>query len=298
MQNFNQEIERKDNKSEDQGKVYDDGFIASVVFLGNSKPYYFHTYIEDIVEKTPVVVETIHGLELGTVSKGSTPISNFKQGMLLRPIIRVADENDLKTFKKNIEKSKESLAITQEAVDRLGLEMRLLKADYTLDSSKVTIVYAAENRVDFRELLKELAAKLHCRIELRQIGTRDRSKIIGGLGVCGLPLCCNTFLGEFDGISINIAKNQFLVLNIQKLSGHCGKLICCLKYEDTDYTELRKGLPKLGQKIVYEKEQYRVTSVNVLTKIARIENKENILTISIDELKKIAPRESSNSEEN
>lgn len=293
MQNINQEVDKKDKKKdENAGKIYEDGYIASITFLGNTKTYYFHTYDESIKENQPVVVETIHGVELGTVVKGSTPITEYKRGLVLRPILRIAKQEDIDIYARNIEKSKEALAITEECVNRLQLNMRLLKVDYTLDSAKVTIVYAAENRVDFRELLKELATKLHCRIELRQIGTRDRSKIVGGIGICGLPLCCNTFLGEFDGISINIAKNQFLVLNIQKLSGHCGKLICCLKYEENDYNELRKVLPKIGQKIIYEGSQYRVTSINVLTRQARLENKENVQEITIDQLVKITPKDS------
>ena len=165
--------------------------------------------------------------------------------------------------------------------------MRLLKAEYTLDATKVIIIYVSDNRVDFRELLKELAAKLKCRIELRQIGTRDRSKIVGGIGVCGLPLCCNSFLGEFDGISINMAKNQFLALNIQKLSGHCGKLICCLKYEDEQYTELRKGLPKVGFRLRYDNQQFKITSINILTRQVRLENPEAIIALPLDDVMKL-----------
>ena len=172
--------------------------------------------------------------------------------------------------------------------------MRLLKAEYTLDTTKIIIIYVADNRVDFRELLKELAAKLKCRIELRQIGTRDRARVVGGLGSCGLPLCCNSFLGEFDGISINMAKNQFLALNVQKLSGHCGKLICCLKYEDDQYTELRKGLPKMGYKIKYDDTIYKITSVNILTSQVRLENSENIIMAPLDEVMKIVAKQQQN----
>ena len=291
MQNINRGIDKKDRKKEDEGgKTYTDGYIVSVVFLGNTKPYYFHTYDDKIIEQQAVVVETIHGIELGIVSKGSTPLSKFREGLLLRPVLRVATDQDMRDYQNNIEKAKDAFLLADDTIAQMKLEMRLLQADYTLDGSKITIIYSSDNRVDFRELLKELAGKLHCRIELRQIGSRDRSKIVGGLGVCGLPLCCNTFLGDFDAISINIAKNQFLVLNIQKLSGHCGKLLCCLKYEDKDYTELRQGLPKIGQRLTYDGLQYRISSINVLTQTARIENKEDVKEISLAELVKITPK--------
>ena len=164
--------------------------------------------------------------------------------------------------------------------------MRLITCEYTLDRSKVIFSYLADNRVDFRELLKVLAAQLHCRIELRQIGTRDKAKIVGGIGICGLPLCCSTFLNEFDGISINRAKNQMLSLNIPKLSGHCGKLICCLKYEDDAYTELKEGYPRLGTRIIYNNEQFKITSMNVLTRQIKLENSETVVFVDLDVVKK------------
>ena len=226
---------------------FKDGYVLSVRFIGNNKPYFFHTYDEKIKKGMHVIVETVRGIELGEAYSDATPISEFNIDFELKSVIRIGTEDDLEKYNENLKSAEVAFEVCKELIDKLQL-----KAEYTLDASKVIIMYVADNRVDFRELLKELAAKLKCRIELRQIGTRDRSKIIGGIGVCGLPLCCNSFLGEFDGISINMAKNQFLALNIQKLSGHCGKLICCLKYEDKNYTEMRKGLPKIGQRINYE----------------------------------------------
>ena len=161
--------------------------------------------------------------------------------------------------------------------------MYLVSAEYTLDGTKVIFTYIADERVDFRELLKVLASKLHCRIELRQIGSRDRAKAIGGLGPCGLPLCCATFLSDFEGISINMAKNQLLALNISKLSGQCGKLVCCLKYEDSLYSQLRVGLPRLGLRVKYKDEEFKVTSMNVLSKTMKLENKENSVFITFEE---------------
>ena len=166
--------------------------------------------------------------------------------------------------------------------------MKLVSVLYTLDKSKILFSYVAEERVDFRELLKDLSTNLKCRIELKQIGARDRSKQIGGIGICGLPLCCTSFLNEFEGISINMAKNQYLALNTQKLSGQCNKLLCCLKYEDSDYSKLKEGVPKIGQRFNYEGKLCKVTSLNLLSSVARIESedKELIVNMSIEDLKK------------
>ena len=164
--------------------------------------------------------------------------------------------------------------------------MNLISCEYTLDKSKVLFSYLADDRVDFRELLKVLASKLHTRIELRQIGSRDKAKMIGGLGSCGLPLCCSTFLNEFDGISINRAKNQMLAINIPKLSGQCGKLICCLKYEDDCYTEERKKYPELGSKFFIDKVEYTVTNVNILSSVVKIENEDDVKFLSLEDFSK------------
>ena len=164
--------------------------------------------------------------------------------------------------------------------------MNLISCEYTLDKSKVIFSYLADDRVDFRELLKVLASRLRTRIELRQIGSRDKAKMIGGLGVCGLPLCCSTFLNEFDGISINRAKNQMLAINIPKLSGQCGKLICCLKYEDDAYTEERKAFPELGTRYFIDKVEYTVTSINILSRVVKIENEEDIKFLPLEDFKK------------
>ena len=164
--------------------------------------------------------------------------------------------------------------------------MNLISCEYTLDKSKVIFSYLADDRVDFRELLKVLASRLRTRIELRQIGSRDKAKMIGGLGICGLPLCCSTFLNEFDGISINRAKNQMLAINIPKLSGQCGKLICCLKYEDDAYSEERKKYPELGSRHFIDKVEYTVTSINILSRVVKIENDEDIKFLPLDDFYK------------
>ena len=172
--------------------------------------------------------------------------------------------------------------------------MNLISAEYTLDRTKVIFSYVSENRVDFRELLKVLAATFKCRIELRQIGPRDKAKIVGGLGCCGMETCCSRFFDDFDIVSINMAKNQLLALNTAKLSGQCGKLMCCLKFEDDIYKQLREGLPKLNSVVYYDKEKYRITSMNILNNSVHLSNKENAIDISIDELKEILAKAKEN----
>jgi cell fate regulator YaaT (PSP1 superfamily) len=165
--------------------------------------------------------------------------------------------------------------------------MKLISAEYTLDRSKVIFSYVSDDRVDFRELLKELASIFRCRIELRQIGPRDKAKIVGGLGSCGMETCCSRYMEEFDVISINMAKNQLLALNIQKLSGQCGKLMCCLSFEDEMYKEQRKGLPKMNAQVVYNGERFRIQGMNLLNQTAKLGNKENMVIIPLDELKEL-----------
>ena len=163
--------------------------------------------------------------------------------------------------------------------------MNLISCEYNLDKSKVIFSYVADERGDFRELLKALASRLHTRIELRQIGSRDKAKLIGGIGLCGLPLCCATYLNEFDGISINRAKNQMLAINIPKLSGQCGKLMCCLKYEDDAYSDLKKDFPDIGAKVFVDKVQYEVTSINVISRMVKIDNEDDSKFLSLEDFK-------------
>ena len=167
------------------------------------------------------------------------------------------------------------------------LSMDLVDAQYTLDKTKILFTYIAADRVDFRNLLKLLAGSLHCRIELRQVNVRERAQIIGGIGVCGLPLCCRTFLKEFEGVSLSKAKNQMLTINIPKLSGQCGKLMCCLKFEDEAYSEEKKNFPAINTNVKYNDEVYKVTSFNIISKIIRIETKENVAYITLEDFKKL-----------
>lgn len=271
--------------SEETQSIKYDYFVA-IKLNESAKAYYFSTNFDDLKPGDNVVIETVRGLELGKVDSLSQPMSKYKLSLELKPVLRKATDEDVKQYKENIELAKNSYEVCLEEIKKLNLDMRLITSEYTLDRSKVIFSYLADDRVDFRELLKALASRLHCRIELRQIGTRDKAKVVGGIGICGLPLCCATFLNEFDGISINRAKNQMLSLNIPKLSGHCGKLICCLKYEDETYTDLKKDFPKIGTRLIYNNEQYRISSMNVLTRTIKIEKADDVQFISLDEVNK------------
>ena len=260
-------------------------YVVAVKFKNASKAYSFGTDSPDFVQGEWVVVETAQGLELGEVQAAPLSTEKFPIRTPLKPVLRKALDQDKWNYEENFAKAEEAFKVCNEEIASLGLEMNLLSADYTLDRSKVLFVYLAEQRVDFRELLKRLGSRLHCRIELRQIGERDKAKMVGGIGMCGMECCCSRFKSRFDVISINMAKNQLLALNIEKLSGMCGKLMCCLKYEDENYKELTAGLPKMGAHVEYEDELYRVTSINVMTNEAKIENAESVHILTIGDLR-------------
>lgn len=254
----------------------------SVRFETTNKSYTFKTSDNEIKNGDMVVVETQRGLECGQVV--SDLFDKTDISFEIKPVIRKANEEDLKQLERNRSDAKEAKQICQEESDKLNLDMNVISAEYTLDRAKITFTYLADDRVDFRELLKVLASIFHCRIDLRQVGTRDKAKMVSGIGVCGRELCCARFIGDFDRISINMAKNQLLALNIQKLSGQCGNLMCCLRYEDDAYKELRKDLPKLNSQVEYEGERYRITSMNVIAKNCKLENPEHAIFISLDDL--------------
>ena len=260
--------------------------FVGVKFSNTPRAYFFGVKDIELNIGDKVIVETVRGVELGTIAIEAITIDKYSNGLLLKPILRKATDTDIKIAEINQKDAVAALDICAIEVKKLNLDMNLISCEYTLDKSKVLFSYLADDRVDFRELLKVLAAKLHTRIELRQIGSRDKAKMIGGLGVCGLPLCCSTFLNEFDGISINRAKNQMLAINIPKLSGQCGKLICCLKYEDDAYTEERKNFPDLGSKFFIDKIEYTVTSINILSRIVKIENADDVKFIPLEDFNK------------
>ena len=260
--------------------------FVGVKFLNTPRAYFFGVKDIELHLEDKVIVETVRGLELGVIAIEPISIDKYSNGLSLKPIIRKATDTDIRLAEINQKDAVFAMDICQTEVKKLNLDMNLISCEYTLDKSKVLFSYLADDRVDFRELLKVLASKLHTRIELRQIGSRDKAKMIGGLGVCGLPLCCSTFLNEFDGISINRAKNQMLAINIPKLSGQCGKLICCLKYEDDVYSEERKKYPDLGTRVFIDKVEYTVTSINIISRIVKIENQDDVKFIPLVDFNK------------
>ena len=260
--------------------------FVGVKFSNTPRAYFFGVKDIELKMDDKVVVETVRGIELGSIAIEPLSIDKYSNGLLLKPVLRKATDTDIKLADINQKDAQFALDICEAEVKKLNLDMNLISCEYTLDKSKVLFSYLADDRVDFRELLKVLAAKLHTRIELRQIGSRDKAKMIGGLGSCGLPLCCSTFLNEFDGISINRAKNQMLAINIPKLSGQCGKLICCLKYEDDCYTEERKKYPELGSRFFIDKVEYTVTSVNILSSVIKIENEDDVKFLPFEDFVK------------
>lgn len=259
-------------------------YIAYITFKDQKKVYNFGSNDASYKAGDQVVVETIRGMELGVIHRPCEPILSNTGLHELKPVIRLASAEDQKKAKENIELAKVAMLKCAELIDKVKLDMKLIECEYTLDRSKVIFVYVADERVDFRELLKELASAFKCRVELKQIGPRNKSKMVGGLGVCGMETCCSRFLNDFDVISINMAKNQYLALNIQKLSGQCGKLMCCLKYEDQQYKEQKTGIPKLNSQIEYQGQRFRVTGINILLKQAKIENRENIMFVDFKEV--------------
>lgn len=276
------------NDEEEVVEEYHYKYVVPVRFQNTNKSYSFGT--DEPVYDTGdfVVVETVQGIELGECQAPALSTDIYPSRLPLRPILRKATTQDQQDFEENKEYAKRAKEVCQEEIDSLGLGMNLLSASYLLDRSKVLFIYTAEQRVDFRELLKRLGTRLHCRIELRQIGDRDQAKIVGGIGLCGMECCCSRFKNHFDNISINMAKTQQLALNIEKLSGMCGKLMCCLKYENEAYEELTEGLPKIGAHVEYEGELYRVSGINVISGEAHIENSETYQTITVDDLREKA----------
>lgn len=259
--------------------------FLSINFLSSNKNYYFYSEKQDIYKDDYVLVETVIGLELGKVKQDHVKINQEEFALEIKPIISKASKEDLITAQNNQKLADEASNLFKKTVNDLKLDMRFISSQYTFDCSKILFTYASEERIDFRELLKILASSLHCRIELRQINSRERAQNIGGIGVCGLQLCCKTFFQTFNGISLNRAKNQMLAINIPKISGQCSKLMCCLKYEDDLYTEERKKFPKLGSLVIYNNSEYKLTSYNILTKVCKIESENEINFVLLNELK-------------
>lgn len=256
-------------------------------FVGMS--YYSTDKDIDIGEE--VVVTNQHGTFVGKVVKmrtaGEEELQRENFTALFPPIDRVATFSDKSFYSKVEEKAKIISNETQKQADSLNLGMKVLKTYICLNEDKALITFTSDARVDFRELVRILNGTFHMKIELRQIGPRDQARVVGGIGPCGLPLCCTTFLNSFDGISIAMAKNQLLAINIPKLSGQCGKLMCCLKFEDKAYAELRPLYPKIGEKFTYMNKQYEVTGLNLLTDTITTYNGNNYESFSKEEYERV-----------
>ena len=253
--------------------------VIGVRFRTAGKIYFFAPGKLNIQTGDKVIVETARGVEFGTVVTGEKEVEDDKIMQPLKPVIRIATAEDKKKDAKNRDKEKEAFGICLEKIRKHGLEMKLIDAEYTFDNNKVLFYFTADGRIDFRELVKDLASVFRTRIELRQIGVRDETKIRGGIGICGRPLCCHTYLSEFAPVSIKMAKEQNLSLNPTKISGVCGRLMCCLTNEEETYEELNSHLPSNGDHVTTpEGLRGDAQSVNVLRQHVKV-----VVTLDNDE---------------
>ena len=238
--------------------------IVGIRFKKNCKTYYFSPNNLKIEKGQYAIVETSRGVELGEVVIGNREVDDKTILHPLKPVVRLANEKDMQTLSENQIKAKEAIEICKEKANKHKLNMTLLDAEYTFDRGKILFYFTAEGRIDFRELVKDLAAVFKTRIELRQIGVRDEAKLIKGIGVCGRPFCCSSFLGDFQPVSIKMAKDQNLSLNSTKNSGGCGRLMCCLNFEQENYEELWKITPRPKSLIKTPQGEATVLDVNIL----------------------------------
>ena len=245
--------------------------VIGVRFRTAGKIYFFDPMKFDIKKNDHVIVETARGIEYGTVVSDPRAVPEDKVIQPLKPVLRIANAKDDEQEAANKAKEKEAFRICLEKIAKHGLEMKLIDAEYTFDNNKVLFYFTADGRIDFRELVKDLASVFRTRIELRQIGVRDETKIVGGIGICGRPLCCHTHLSEFIPVSIKMAKEQNLSLNPTKISGVCGRLMCCLKNEEETYEELNRRLPNIGDYVTTDDGlKGEVQSVNVLRQLVKV----------------------------
>jgi len=238
--------------------------VVGVRFKSAGKIYYFDPADQDVKPGDPVIVETARGLEHGSVVLGCREVSEEQIVAPLKKVVRKASEKDIEQINANRAKEKEALETCAQKIAAHGLDMHLVDCEFTFDNSKIVFYFTADGRIDFRELVKDLASVFRMRIELRQIGVRDEAKILGGIGNCGREFCCRSFLGDFQPVSIKMAKEQNLSLNPSKISGVCGRLMCCLRYECDHYEDSRQGMPDVGTRVVTVEGEGKVASVNVL----------------------------------
>jgi cell fate regulator YaaT (PSP1 superfamily) len=244
--------------------------VVGVRFRGAGKIYYFDPDVFDIKVGDKVIVETARGVEFGNVVMGKREIGDDEIVAPLKKVIRIATEEDIKIKEENDKNEKEAFDVCLKKIEKHGLEMKLIDVEYTFDKNKILFYFTADGRVDFRELVKDLASVFKTRIELRQIGVRDESKMMGGLGVCGRLLCCHSFLTEFEPVSIKMAKEQGISLNPTKISGTCGRLMCCLRFEQEAYAEIVAKAPREGAIVQTPEGQGVVTGVSILKEQAKV----------------------------
>ncbi|AEH46108.1 PSP1 domain-containing protein [Parageobacillus thermoglucosidasius] len=262
--------------------------VVGVRFKKAGKIYYFDPGELTIPVGEFVIVETVRGIEYGKVVISNKQVDENDIVLPLKKVIRVADGKDKLIVEENKKAAREAYDICLKKVEEHGLEMKLVDVEYTFDRNKVIFYFTADGRVDFRELVKDLAAIFRTRIELRQIGVRDEAKMLGGIGPCGRMLCCSTFLGDFEPVSIKMAKDQNLSLNPTKISGLCGRLMCCLKYENDEYETAKEQLPDLGEYVKTPHGLGKVIGLNILERVLQVELPEygRVVEYTLDELMK------------
>lgn len=262
--------------------------VVGVTFKKAGKIYYFDAKDKEVSVKDNVIVDTKRGLECGKIVQVNQKIEDKSILDNLKAVKRIATEEDMKKYNENLKDAKEAKKTCIKKVNEHGLEMKILTAQYTFDRNKLIFTFTADGRIDFRELVRDLAGIFRRRIELRQVGVRDETKTLSGIGVCGRELCCSSFKREFNGISIKMAKEQNLSLNPAKISGVCNRLMCCLKYENKLYKELNKKLPKTGTKVIVNKKEGMIISLDTLKEEVKVkfnnEDGYNIKKYHIDEI--------------
>lgn len=245
--------------------------VCGVTFSDSKKIYYFDVLNIDLSKNDCVIAKTERGEQFGVVVTDVMDIDESKLSFSLKEIVRIATDKDVEVNANNEKDADKALKDARDIVANLDLDMKILSSSFTFDRKQLMFNFMADDRVDFRELARKLASIYKTRIELRQIGVRDKAKCVGGYGQCGKELCCASFLDNLNSVSINMAKNQNLALNPQKINGVCGRLMCCLSYENDNYSEYKKGLPKVGSKIMYDDNECKVVSVDIFDRSYKIE---------------------------
>ncbi|MFZ7826121.1 PSP1 domain-containing protein [Priestia sp. 40] len=260
--------------------------VVGVRFKKAGKIYYFDPGELTIPDGEFVIVETVRGVEFGRVVINKKQVSEHDVVLPLKKVIRIAEQKDRLIVDENKQAAREAYDVCVQKIQSHDLDMKLVDVEYTFDRNKVIFYFTADGRIDFRELVKDLAAIFRTRIELRQIGVRDEAKLLGGIGPCGRMLCCSTFLGDFEPVSIKMAKDQNLSLNPTKISGLCGRLMCCLKYENDEYETAKEQLPDIGSTIKTSDGSGRVVGLNILERIIQVElsDHEQTLEYTLDEI--------------